>query len=49
MNKKYVLRIPMNKKEQTDFNKSFKKSGFMNMAEFVRFLIREFTGKTQEK
>lgn len=38
----YVLRVPMGKKEQSDFNKAFKSSGFKTMAEFVRFVLREY-------
>lgn len=42
MNEKYVLKVPMNDKERVLFVKAHKKSGFKTMAEFVRFLIRQY-------
>lgn len=42
MNDPYVLKVPMDKQEKNAFMKAFKKSGFKNMSEFVRFLIRQY-------
>lgn len=40
--KRYVLKVPMGKKDRITFNKAFNLSGCITMAEFVRHIIREY-------
>lgn len=45
--KRYVLKVPMEKKDKTIFKKAFNTSGCITMAEFVRHIIREYVKGTK--